>query len=291
MLTTFTMNHNILLIFPVVFLCFFAWKWYSRIASKALLSSTQIPYPHSGISEQIINNARACIDGFDKWLSSNSLLVGLDWEWQSNNIPGQCRPIYRGESPDTTSQDMVAVLMPFGALLSYIPSKMGLMFVQRNWAFIPPESDGSIIQMKFSPNTISIEHDNLFQYVRGLTMTAVCCAVCGYQPDDDCRDGEGENNRYLTQKRLIWHSLIPSKFLVFPNYNPYQLLLCTSCEVEACRVRREFLRTKQEGIGGIVCMETWRHNFMEKMKPKFINMQQETFEIEVDRNCPEEDEE
>merc|ERR1712154_313282 len=78
------------------------------------------------------------------------------------------------------------------------------------------------------------------------------------------------------------------------NWNDWTFIVIRDCiskiiderermRFEHNRKRNQYLRTSLDGIGKIAYAEMWRRNFIDKMQPKFINMQQETFEIAVDR--------
>merc|ERR1712173_157646 len=95
-----------------------------------------------------------------------------------------------------------------------IHTKMGKLFLRKKWA---KKMNLNTIKLLIDINPININHDDLYKFIRILTMTEYRCIVCGQEANDE--------------DILIWHSLIPRLHNVFPKHqdDPYRVILCKKC--------------------------------------------------------------
>ena len=128
---------------------------------------------------------------------------------------------------------MINCLQKNGEFLSNIPTKVGKLFLRKNWA---KKLNLQTIQMNFKVDPINIEHDDLYKYVRVLTMLDYCCIICGQKATEDKEEWG-----------LIWHSLLPRLHNVFPKNgdDPYRVLLCKKCDRYAKQVKHQYQQELQ----------------------------------------------
>eukprot|EP00484_Ammonia_sp_Unknown_P014051 CAMPEP_0197080292 /NCGR_PEP_ID=MMETSP1384-20130603/214055_1 /TAXON_ID=29189 /ORGANISM="Ammonia sp." /LENGTH=820 /DNA_ID=CAMNT_0042519175 /DNA_START=37 /DNA_END=2496 /DNA_ORIENTATION=- len=134
---------------------------------------------------------------------------------------------------------MIECFLPNGDFLSFVPKKCAKLFLRKQWA---KKIHLHSIQLLFKPNPIDPGNNDVFNYVRVLTMTHYGCVVCGDEGSQHAahnNNGDGDSK----QDMLFWHYLIPKSHDVFPKSidHPYRVLLCKKCYGSATKLRTQFL--------------------------------------------------